>query len=120
MMAMGVPLHLIYALWKGDERGNFHPEGVNCLPPAIPVGSQLLHAIGTRYGLLSGRIEMKLPLVSGDGSSSQGDFHEALNFASVFGARTLFLYRTINMLFRFLFQNRQRLGQLLRSRLHTR
>ena len=90
MMAMGVPLHLIYALWKGDERGNFHPEGVNCLPPAIPVGSQLLHATGLGMAFKWKKKDEIAVGFSGDGSSSQGDFHEALNFASVFGARTLF------------------------------
>jgi pyruvate dehydrogenase E1 component alpha subunit len=90
MMAMGIPLHQIYALWKGDERGNLHPEGVNCLPPAIPVASQLIHAAGLGMALkLKEKNEIAVGF-GGDGGSSQGDFHEALNFAAVFDARTLF------------------------------
>lgn len=90
MAAMGIPLRSVYALWKGDERGNVHPEGVNCLPPAIPVASQLLHANGLGMALkMKKRKEIAVGF-AGDGASSQGDFHEALNFAGVFGSRTLF------------------------------
>ncbi|MCX7831089.1 MAG: thiamine pyrophosphate-dependent enzyme, partial [Acidobacteria bacterium] len=90
MVAIGIPLHQIYALWKGDERGNIYPQGINCLPPSIPVGSQLLHAAGIGMALNWKKREEIAVGFAGDGASSQGDFHEALNFASVFGARTLF------------------------------
>jgi len=90
MVAMGIPLHKVWQLWKGDERGNLIPEGINCLPPAIPVASQLLHAAGIGMALnWQGKDEIAVGF-AGDGASSQGDFHEALNFAGVFGARTLF------------------------------
>lgn len=90
MAAMGVPLRNVYALWKGDERGNIHPEGVNCLPPAIPVASQLIHANGLGMALKMKKKKEIAVGFAGDGASSQGDFHEALNFAGVFGSRTLF------------------------------
>lgn len=90
MVAMGVPLHQFFQLWKGDERGNLHPEGVNCLPPSIPVGSQLVHSTGLGMALKFRKKNEIAIGFGGDGASSQGDFHEALNFAAVFGARTLF------------------------------
>lgn len=90
MMAIGIPLHNIYASWKGDERGNLFPEGINCLPPSIPVGSQLLHAAGIGMALKFKNKDEIAVGFGGDGATSEGDFHEALNFASVFGARTLF------------------------------
>lgn len=90
MMMQGVPLHLTLAYWKGDERGSRMPEGVNCLPVSIPVGSQHLHGVG--IGLALKKLGKKAAAVTfgGDGSSSQGDFHEALNFAGVFQPNTLF------------------------------
>jgi pyruvate dehydrogenase E1 component alpha subunit len=90
MLLMGIPGHLIYAIWKGDERANRFPEPIRCLPPAIPVGSQLLHAAG--LGMAMGLKNENAVAVgcAGDGASSEGDFHEALNFAGVFKARTLF------------------------------
>jgi pyruvate dehydrogenase E1 component subunit alpha len=90
MMGIGVPLHLIYAYWKGDERGNIFPEDINLLPPAVPVGSQLTHAAGLGIALkLKNSSSAAIGFV-GDGGTSEGDFHEALNFAGVFKARVLF------------------------------
>ncbi len=89
LMALGIPMHVIYAFWKGDERGNLADQGIKCLPPSVPVGSQLLHATGIGMGLK----KLGLPGVSvgfaGDGATSEGDFHEAMNFAGVFKSRTL-------------------------------
>ncbi|MEW5765701.1 MAG: pyruvate dehydrogenase (acetyl-transferring) E1 component subunit alpha [Acidobacteriota bacterium] len=90
MMLRGIPGHLIYAFWKGDERGSRFPEGTRCLPPAIPVGSQLLHAVGVGLALkLRGEDAVAVGF-AGDGASSEGDFHEALNFAGVFRPKTVF------------------------------
>lgn len=91
LISFGIPMHQVYGGWKGDERCNVFPEGVNCLPPSIPVASQMLHAAGVGMGLRK-RGEKVAAAVgfSGDGASSQGDWHEALNFAAVFQARTLF------------------------------
>jgi pyruvate dehydrogenase E1 component alpha subunit len=91
MISAGIPMHLVYASWKGDERGNLFPAGVNCLPPSIPVGSQLVHAAGIGMGLrMRGESRAVAVGFAGDGASSEGDFHEGLNFAGVFKARTLF------------------------------
>ena len=54
------------------------------------MGSQLLHAVGVGLALrLRGEKGVAVGL-AGDGASSQGDFHEALNFAGVFSPRTVF------------------------------
>jgi pyruvate dehydrogenase E1 component alpha subunit len=87
----GYPPHLVYAFWKGDERGSAPPEGVRCLPPSIPVGSQLLHAAGLALSLKLKGEKGAAVGCAGDGASSEGDFHEALNFAGVFGAPAVFL-----------------------------
>ncbi|MBN1297950.1 pyruvate dehydrogenase (acetyl-transferring) E1 component subunit alpha [bacterium] len=90
LMARGVPMHTIYAYWKGDERGNLADRGIRCLPPSVPVGSQLLHATGIGIGLRKRGLPGIAVGFAGDGATSEGDFHEALNFAGVFRARTLF------------------------------
>ncbi len=90
MIRLGLPMRTIYGYWKGDERTNHYPEHIRCIPPAVPVGSQLLHAAGVGMGLkLRGEEAIAVGFV-GDGATSEGDFHEALNFAGVFKARTLF------------------------------
>ena len=87
----GIPAHLIYAYWAGDERGAAVPEGVKALPISVPVGSQWLHGAGVGLSLkLKGDPGVAVTF-GGDGSTSEGDFHEGLNFAAVFTARSVFV-----------------------------
>jgi len=83
-------METIYSYWKGDERGNLAGAGIRCLPPSVPVGSQLLHAVGLGLGLRKKGLPGVAVGFAGDGATSEGDFHEALNFAGVFKTRTLF------------------------------
>lgn len=89
LMTRGVPMETIYAYWKGDERGNLADTGIKCLPPSVPVGSQLLHAVGLGLGLKKKAMPGVAVGFAGDGATSEGDFHEAMNFAAVFKTRTL-------------------------------
>ena len=83
-IARGMPIELLFEYWGGDERGNRIPEGVNAFTIAIPVATQIPHAVGFAWGVkLKG--EKKAVLVYlGDGATSEGDFHEGMNFAGVF------------------------------------
>ena len=91
MLLRGVPAHLIYAYWNGDERGACHPEGVRVFPIAVPVGSQWQHGAGVGLSLkLRGENGVAVTF-GGDGSTSEGDFHEALNCAAVYGAHAVFV-----------------------------
>lgn len=74
----------------GDERGGQTPEGVRVLPPSITVGGHMIHAVGIGWGeRLQGSNGVALTLF-GDGATSEGDFHEAMNFAAVFETPTIF------------------------------
>lgn len=74
----------------GDERGGAAPAGVNVLPPSITVGGHMIHAVGLGWGeRLRGSDGVALTLF-GDGATSEGDFHEAMNFAGVFKTPTVF------------------------------
>ena len=42
----GYPLALYFHYWMGNEAGLRTPEGLNLFPFAIPVASQILHAVG--------------------------------------------------------------------------
>jgi pyruvate dehydrogenase E1 component alpha subunit len=87
----GIPGHLLYAYWNGDERGSCYPEGVRCMPVAVPVGSQWQHGAGIGLALkLKGEKAVAVTF-GGDGSTSQGDFHEALNIAGVYQSQTVFV-----------------------------
>jgi len=77
--------------YGGYNEGGFIPEGVNNLPTSIPVGSQTLHAVGLAWAMkYRGKDDVAM-VFFGDGATSQGDFHEALNFAGVYGVPAVFV-----------------------------
>lgn len=91
MFARGInPLDL-YSYWGGDERGARPTAGRRVLPVCITVGSHLLHAAGIAWGAKIRGERVAALSSSGDGSTSQGDFHEALNFAGVFKLPVVFV-----------------------------
>ncbi|MEE9178848.1 MAG: pyruvate dehydrogenase (acetyl-transferring) E1 component subunit alpha [Acidimicrobiia bacterium] len=87
----GYPWRLLVLGRTGDERGGESPEGVNVLPPSITVGGHMIHAVGLAWAeKLQGSERIALTSF-GDGATSEGDFHEAMNFAAVFATPTVFL-----------------------------
>jgi len=91
MLLHGVPAHLLYAYWAGDERGSCFPEGVRCFPVSVPVGSQWQHGTGVGLSLKLQGDDAVAVVFGGDGSTSEGDFHEALNCAAVFKVRAVYV-----------------------------
>jgi pyruvate dehydrogenase E1 component alpha subunit len=91
MLLRGVPAHLIYAYWAGDERGSAYPDGVRCFPVAVPVGSQWQHGTGVGLSLKLRGEQAVAVTFGGDGSTSEGDFHEAMNCAGVFQTQSVFV-----------------------------
>ncbi|MFZ4429396.1 MAG: pyruvate dehydrogenase (acetyl-transferring) E1 component subunit alpha [Phycisphaerales bacterium] len=86
----GLPMHYVLLHWMGDERGNQIPEGVNITPLCIPIGTQMLHATGISWAMKLRGIPGVAITYFGDGATSEGDFHEAMNFASVQQTPTIF------------------------------
>ncbi len=91
MMVKGVPMKLQYMMWMGNDWGNRIPDGVNCLPITIPVGSQVLHATGFAWAANMKKDKIAVLCYFGDGATSRGDFHEGMNFAGVYQVPTVFL-----------------------------
>lgn len=90
-LVKGVPLKNIYLYWYGNEWGSYMPEGVRVLPVSVPIASQLQHAAGIGMANnIKGEKSVAVGYV-GDGGTSEGDFHEALNFAAVFKAPVVFI-----------------------------
>ena len=90
-LVRGVPLKNIYLYWYGNEWGSHMPEGVKVLPVSVPIASQMQHATG--IGMANNIKNEKNVVLTfvGDGGTSHGDFHEALNFASVFKSPVVFI-----------------------------
>ncbi|QLG28246.1 pyruvate dehydrogenase (acetyl-transferring) E1 component subunit alpha [Halorarum halophilum] len=79
--------------WMGDERGNAPPEDANIFTVAVPIASQIPHATGMAWAdklKHGGNPENAYICYFGDGATSQGDFHEGLNFAGVFDTPNVF------------------------------
>jgi pyruvate dehydrogenase E1 component alpha subunit len=90
MLVHGVPLSLLCTYLVGSEEGHRMPQDVRCLPMAIPVGSQPLHAMGIAWAAKLKREPSVAIAYFGDGASSQGDVHEAMNFAAVYQVPCIF------------------------------
>jgi 2-oxoisovalerate dehydrogenase E1 component alpha subunit len=76
--------------WAGRIEGCIPPEGKHIFPPSVPIATQIPHAVGTAWAeKLKGKDGASI-VYFGDGATSEGDFHEGLNFASVFSAPVIF------------------------------
>lgn len=90
MLVHGLPLSQLCTYLVGSEEGHRMPADVRCLPMAVPVGSQPLHAVGLAWAAKLRREPSVAIVYFGDGASSQGDVHEAMNFAGVYHAPCIF------------------------------
>jgi pyruvate dehydrogenase E1 component alpha subunit len=89
-LMMGVALKDFMLYWMGNEMGSRAPEGINLLPVSIPVGTHIPHAVGTAWAAKLRGDKTVAVAYFGDGATSKGDFHEALNLAGVFKTPTIF------------------------------
>ena len=87
----GRSLESIIAYYNGFNEGGEIPPEMNNMPISVPVGSQVLHAVGIAWAMkYRGKDDVAVAFF-GDGATSQGDFHEGLNFAAVFEAPAIFV-----------------------------
>jgi len=87
----GKKMQNVILLYAGYNEGGEIAPDLNNLPVAIPVGSQTLHAVGLSYAMKYREKKQVAMVFFGDGATSEGDFHEALNFAGVFQTPTIFV-----------------------------
>ena len=81
----------ILELPRGYSHCGYDPMATRTAPQCTPLATQLVHAAGFAYGeKRRGRSTVAMAFV-GDGGTSEGDFHEALNFAAVFKSPVVFL-----------------------------
>jgi pyruvate dehydrogenase E1 component alpha subunit len=74
-------------IWLG---GTWDPREFRIAPFAVPLASQLCHAAGFALGTKTDGLSTVALTYFGDGSASEGDFHEALNIASTLRAPVVF------------------------------
>jgi pyruvate dehydrogenase E1 component alpha subunit len=76
---------------NGYSEGAEIPPDLNNLPISVPVASQILHAVGLGWAAKYRQTDDVAMTFFGDGATSEGDFHEGLNFAGVFQAPVIFV-----------------------------
>ncbi|AAT28070.1 pyruvate dehydrogenase (acetyl-transferring) E1 component subunit alpha [[Mycoplasma] mobile] len=90
MLYLGVPLKNQLLYWNGNENGNKMPKDVNVLPVNIPIGTQTSHATGLAFGMRhKGNKNVSVSFI-GNGGTSEGEYFEAMNFASIHKLPTVF------------------------------
>jgi len=87
----GRSLESIISYYNGFGEGAYVPPDRNDLPTSVPVGSQILHAVGLAWAAKYRKTDRVAMVYFGDGGTSQGDFHEGLNFAGVFQVPAIFI-----------------------------
>lgn len=87
----GLPLETLILYWRAHPAGWRFPDELNILPFYIPIATQLPQAVGLAHGLKLRGSSQAVATFIGDGGTSEGDFHEALNFAAVFDAPVVFM-----------------------------
>ncbi|GAB2574367.1 pyruvate dehydrogenase (acetyl-transferring) E1 component subunit alpha [Streptomyces capparidis] len=91
VVARGVDPVEALTLLRGDWHSGYDPLRHRVAPLSTPLATQLPHAVGLAHAArLRGDDVVALAMV-GDGGTSEGDFHEALNFAAVWRAPVVFL-----------------------------
>jgi pyruvate dehydrogenase E1 component alpha subunit len=88
LLMRGLDLADLFAYYRGLY-WVADPAATGVYPIQIAIGDQTLHAVGAGIGLrLRGEPRVAVAVI-GDGATSEGDFHEALNFAGVLRAQAV-------------------------------
>src|SRR6202034_4178650 len=91
VLTRGVPAEETLTLLRGDWHCGYDPVQYRVAPQCTPLATNTLHAVGLAYAAtLKNQDQVALALL-GDGATSEGDTHEALNFAGVWKAPVVFL-----------------------------
>jgi pyruvate dehydrogenase E1 component alpha subunit len=90
-LAKGVTVKELFLFWRGHEEASRFENAPNTLPVAVPVASQMPHAPGIGFAVKRNNTDQIVCAFVGDGGTSEGDFHEGMNFAGVWQVPVVFV-----------------------------
>lgn len=91
LVTRGIDPVEVLTLLRGDWHCGYDPHATRIAPQCTPLATQAVHTAGAAHGIARrGEDGIALCLI-GDGATSEGDFHEGLNFAAVFEAPAVYL-----------------------------
>ena len=79
------------SLLRGEWHCGYDPYQRNVAPQCTPLATHALHAVGLAHAARVKHEDQVALVLLGDGATSEGDTHEALNFAAVWQAPAVFL-----------------------------
>ena len=91
VLTKGVPAEQALTLMRGDWHCGYDPYEHRVAPQCTPLATNALHAVGLAYAARLKKQDQVALVLLGDGATSEGDTHEALNFAGVWKAPVVFL-----------------------------
>src|SRR3954449_7046059 len=90
-LVRGMPAQTILQWWRGQPSGWWSPADWNIASICVPIATHLPHAAGLAWGKkLRGEDTVAMAFF-GDGATSEGAFHEGVNFAAVMNAPVVFV-----------------------------
>jgi pyruvate dehydrogenase E1 component alpha subunit len=90
-LVRGLPVETVLQWWRGHPSGWWSPADWNVASIAVPIATHLPHATGLAWGKkLRGEDTVAMAFF-GDGATSEGAFHEGVNFAAVLQAPVVFV-----------------------------
>lgn len=90
LLVRGVDPVDVLTLLRGDWHSGYDPRVHRIAPLSTPLATQTPHAVGLAHAAALHRDDLVVLAMVGDGGTSEGDFHEALNFAAVYKAPVVF------------------------------
>ncbi|WP_198416512.1 pyruvate dehydrogenase (acetyl-transferring) E1 component subunit alpha [Cryobacterium lyxosi] len=91
LLTRGVEPKDILASFRGDWHSGYDYHTHRIAPQATPLATQALHAVGLATAAKLKRHNTVALTLLGDGATSEGDAHEAFNFAAVWQAPVVFV-----------------------------
>jgi pyruvate dehydrogenase E1 component alpha subunit len=90
-LVRGMPVETVLQWWRGQPSGWWNPADWNVASICVPIATHLPHAAGLAWGKkLKGEDAVAMAFF-GDGATSEGSFHEGINFAAVMNAPAVFV-----------------------------
>lgn len=81
----------VLTLLRGGWHCGYDPAATRVAPQCTPLATQTIHAVGMAEAMRRKGEDGVVMAFIGDGGTSEGDFHEALNYAAVLRAPVVFL-----------------------------
>ena len=90
-LVRGMPPHTILQWWRGHPSGWWNPADWNVASICVPIATHVPHAAGLAWGKKLRGEDVVAMAFFGDGATSEGAFHEGVNFAAVMNAPAVFV-----------------------------